>query len=149
MIKELPFIMYPIRLGNYFHHYVPFFKTYNFPPGSAHLKFYDGLIKSAVQQRENPMASKFMYIRELLKDFPQRKFILIGDTGELDPEIYTTIAKEHPNQILRIFIRDVSTSSIEGLQAQKPKHSYAKTFPTIYNRLRDYYMEEEENEKKN
>lgn len=44
-----------------------FFQTYNFPPGSAHFKFYDGLIKSAYEQKENPMASKFMYIRELLK----------------------------------------------------------------------------------
>ena len=44
-----------------------FFQLYNFPPGSAHFKFYDGLIKSAYEQKENPMASKFMYIRELLK----------------------------------------------------------------------------------
>ena len=64
-----------------------FFKESNFPPGSAHLKFYDGLIKSAREQKENPTASKFMYIRELLKDFPRRKFILVGDSGELDPEM--------------------------------------------------------------
>jgi len=121
-----------------------FFNTYNFPPGSAHLKFYDGLIKSAIEQKENPMASKFMYIRELLKDFPERKFILIGDTGELDPEIYVTIAKEHPDRIIRIFIRDVTTSRVKDLPPQKPKHSYAKTFTGIYAKLRDYYMEEDD-----
>ncbi|CAJ0847522.1 10756_t:CDS:2 [Entrophospora sp. SA101] len=113
-----------------------FFNTYNFPPGSAHLKFYDGLIKSAVEQKENPMASKFMYIRELLKDFPKRKFILIGDT-------------EHPDRIIRIFVRDVTTSRVKGLPPQKPKHSYAKTFTGIYSKLRDYYMEEDDKKLEN
>ncbi|CAI2181711.1 6026_t:CDS:10 [Funneliformis geosporum] len=116
-----------------------FFQTYNFPPGSAHFKFYDGLIKSAYEQKENPMASKFMYIRELLKDFPNRKFILIGDTGELDPELYTTIARENPGRILRIYVRDVTTEYVKDLPAQKPRHSYTQTFPTIYNYLRNYY----------
>ncbi|CAG8627256.1 17042_t:CDS:2 [Funneliformis caledonium] len=116
-----------------------FFHTYNFPPGSSHFKFYDGLIKSAYEQKENPMASKFMYIRELLQDFPNRKFILVGDTGELDPEIYTTIARENPGRILRIYVRDVTTEHVKDLPAQKPRHSYSQTFPTIYNYLRSYY----------
>ncbi|KAF0361203.1 actin cytoskeleton organization protein app1 [Gigaspora margarita] len=64
-----------------------FFDTCNFPPGSAHLKFYDGVFKSAREQKLHPMESKFVYIRELLRDFPERKFILVGDTGEYDPEI--------------------------------------------------------------
>ncbi|CAB4380405.1 unnamed protein product [Rhizophagus irregularis] len=121
-----------------------FFQTYNFPPGSAHFKFYDGLIKSAYEQKENPMASKFMYIRELLKDFPNRKFILIGDTGELDPEIYTTIARENPGRILRIYVRDCTTEHVKDLPPEKPKHSYTRTFPTIYNYLRNYYAGDEE-----
>ncbi|RIA99744.1 hypothetical protein C1645_730662 [Glomus cerebriforme] len=121
-----------------------FFQTYNFPPGSAHFKFYDGLIKSAYEQKENPMASKFMYIRELLKDFPKRKFILIGDTGELDPEIYTTIARENPGRILRIYVRDVTTEHVKDLPPEKPKHSYTRTFPTIYNYLRNYYSGDDE-----
>ncbi|CAG8586313.1 6104_t:CDS:2 [Paraglomus occultum] len=118
-----------------------FFKEYNFPPGSAHLKFYDGLIKSAREQKENPTASKFMYIRELLKDFPQRKFILVGDSGELDPEIYTTIAREHPDRIVRIFIRDVSTKHIKDLPAQPPKYSYVHTFPSLVKNLKSYYQD--------
>uniref|UniRef100_A0A1D1XS85 Uncharacterized protein C29B5.04c n=1 Tax=Anthurium amnicola TaxID=1678845 RepID=A0A1D1XS85_9ARAE len=120
-----------------------FFQTYDFPPGSAHFKFYDGLIKSAYEQKENPMASKFMYIKELLKDFPTRKFILIGDTGELDPEIYTTIARDNPGRILRIYVRDVTTEHVKDLPPEKPRHSYTRTFPTIYNYLRNYYSSDE------
>ncbi|CAG8451481.1 9242_t:CDS:2 [Cetraspora pellucida] len=73
-----------------------FFDESDFPPGSAHLKFYDGLFKSAREQKQHPMESKFVYIRELLRDFPQRKFILVGDTGEYDPEI-----DEHESQKLK------------------------------------------------
>ncbi|RHZ49349.1 hypothetical protein Glove_522g88 [Diversispora epigaea] len=116
-----------------------FFNTYHFPPGSAHLKFYDGIFKSARNQRDHPMASKFMYIRELLKDFPERKFILIGDTGELDPEIYTTIARENPDRIIKIFVRDVTTAHVKDLPAQPVKRSYTQTFTTTYKYLRSYY----------
>ncbi|CAG8637430.1 424_t:CDS:2, partial [Racocetra persica] len=101
-----------------------FFDKSDFPPGSAHLKFYDGLFKSAREQKQHPMESKFIYIRELLRDFPKRKFILIGDTGEYDPEIYTTIYRENPSRILRIFVRDVTTEHIKNQPAQSPHQSF-------------------------
>jgi len=85
------------------------------------------------------MASKFVYIRELLKDFPQRNFILIGDTGEMDPEIYTTIAREHPNQIVRIFIRDVTTVRVKDLPPEEPHASYLKTFPVLVSHFYEQY----------
>ncbi|CAG8792904.1 23236_t:CDS:10, partial [Dentiscutata erythropus] len=120
-----------------------FFDTFNFPPGSAHLKFYDGLFKSAREQKQHPMESKFVYIRELLRDFPQRKFILVGDTGEYDPEIYSTIYRENPTRILRIFIRDVTTEHIKDEPAQSPHLSYAQTFTSTYKYIKDYYKSPE------
>ncbi|CAG8452984.1 6898_t:CDS:10 [Dentiscutata heterogama] len=120
-----------------------FFDTFNFPPGSAHLKFYDGLFKSAREQKQHPMESKFVYIRELLRDFPQRKFILVGDTGEYDPEIYSTIYRENPTRILRIFVRDVTTEHIKDEPAQSPHLSYAQTFTSTYNYLKNYYKSPE------
>ncbi len=54
-----------------------------FPPGSAHLKFYD-LVKSLF---EDPGSSKNNYIKEILEDFPNRKFILVGDSGQMDMEM--------------------------------------------------------------
>ncbi|CAG8581189.1 8733_t:CDS:2 [Ambispora gerdemannii] len=134
-VSNSPWQLFPMLRG--------FFEVYDFPTGSAHLKFYDGLIKSAYQQKENPMASKFMYIRELLKDFPKRQFILVGDTGELDPEIYTTIARENPGRILRIFIRDVTTARVKDLPAQEPHRSYIQTFPSIIGHLKTYYSAED------
>lgn len=63
-----------------------FFAKYDFPPGSAHLRFIDRSdVLSTI--RGKPGAHKLEAIPKIMKDFPNRKFILIGDTGELDPEV--------------------------------------------------------------
>jgi phosphatidate phosphatase APP1 len=46
-------------------------------------------------------------IRTLLRTYPDLLFVLIGDSGEEDPEIYLQIVREHPGRIRAIYIRDV------------------------------------------
>ncbi|MFN9717784.1 MAG: phosphatidate phosphatase App1 family protein, partial [Planctomycetota bacterium] len=55
---------------------------------------------------------KTNHIEGILADFPDRTFILIGDSGESDPEIYRTIQKKHPAQIREIWIRDVGDHTV-------------------------------------
>jgi len=50
-------------------------------------------------------------IREVLKRYPGRTFILVGDSGEQDPEVYATLMREYPQQISEIFIRNVTDAS--------------------------------------
>jgi phosphatidate phosphatase APP1 len=47
-------------------------------------------------------------IRDLLALHPTLPFILIGDSGQHDPEIYRDIVHEHPGRILAVYIRNVS-----------------------------------------
>jgi phosphatidate phosphatase APP1 len=47
-------------------------------------------------------------IAAILNTYPDLPFILIGDSGQEDPEIYREIVKAYPERILSIFIRDVS-----------------------------------------
>lgn len=47
-------------------------------------------------------------IETILNSTGTLRFILIGDSGQHDPEIYTQIAKNHPERIMAIYIRDVS-----------------------------------------
>jgi len=54
------------------------------------------------------MEHKLTQIRGVLQTYPELPFILIGDSGQDDPEIYATIAAEFPDQILACYIRDVS-----------------------------------------
>jgi len=44
-------------------------------------------------------------IERLLREFPRREFILVGDNGEQDPEVYGLIARRHPDRIRAIYIR--------------------------------------------
>ena len=39
--------------------------------------------------------------------YPGMKFILIGDSGQKDPEIYSEEVKRYPNRVPAIYIRDV------------------------------------------
>jgi phosphatidate phosphatase APP1 len=47
-------------------------------------------------------------IEALFERFPARCFVLVGDSGENDPEIYGQLARRHPKQVRRVFIRNVT-----------------------------------------
>ncbi|KAI9228327.1 MAG: hypothetical protein DHS80DRAFT_1343, partial [Piptocephalis tieghemiana] len=81
-----------------------FLGIYKFPPGSLHLRMLPGVF----QGRYNPIQGKRQAILEIMRDFPHRRFILVGDSGEMDMEMYSAIAEERPGQVLKIFIRDVT-----------------------------------------
>lgn len=53
---------------------------------------------------------KIVQIEKILKTYPQMKFILIGDSGEQDPEIFTQVVNDFPDRIACIYIRDVTDS---------------------------------------
>lgn len=49
---------------------------------------------------------KMEVIRMLFTLFEDMKFILIGDSGQKDPEIYSQIVREFPGRVLAVYIRD-------------------------------------------
>jgi phosphatidate phosphatase APP1 len=51
---------------------------------------------------------KLTQIREILSTYPALPFILVGDSGQEDPEIYGSVVSEFPGRILAIYIRNVS-----------------------------------------
>lgn len=51
---------------------------------------------------------KLQKIEHILSTYDNLKFILIGDSGQKDPEIYEQVAKDFPGRIKVIYIRDVS-----------------------------------------
>jgi phosphatidate phosphatase APP1 len=46
-------------------------------------------------------------IEAILQTYPALRFVLIGDSGEQDPEIYAEIVRRHPQRIRAIYIRSV------------------------------------------
>jgi phosphatidate phosphatase APP1 len=47
----------------------------------------------------------------MLTLYRELPFILIGDSGQHDPEIYRRIVEEHPGRVLAVYIRNVSRSA--------------------------------------
>lgn len=50
---------------------------------------------------------KLEKISMLMALFPDMKFILIGDSGQHDPELYTEIIKKYPSRIIAVYIRRI------------------------------------------
>lgn len=82
-----------------------------FPAGTFELKEFRWKTRKFFSLFASPEKYKPSVIEPLLKQFPQRKFILIGDSGERDPEIYGALARKFPEQIRKIYIRDVTDES--------------------------------------
>ena len=78
-----------------------------FPKGSFHLRSYrfgdPTVLKLFLARKRN----KYNVIKSIFRMFPNRRFILIGDSGEKDPEIYGKVARKFPDQIERILVRRV------------------------------------------
>src|SRR3546814_20245805 len=51
---------------------------------------------------------KLALIRNMLELYDQFPFVMIGDSGQRDPEIYAQVVREHPGRVAAIYIRDVT-----------------------------------------
>src|SRR5919199_1538593 len=69
---------------------------------------------------------KLGVIRTLLATYPGLPFVLIGDSGEKDPEIYHKAVREHPGRIGAIYIRDVTTKERDAVV-----HAIAREFRSL------------------
>jgi phosphatidate phosphatase APP1 len=84
-----------------------FIHSNSFPVGPFFLKKFRLKDETFLSVFQSPEQYKPGVIEPLLKQFPHRKFVLVGDSGEKDPEIYAALARKFPGQITRIFIRDL------------------------------------------
>lgn len=104
-VSSSPIQLYPVLLQ--------FMRETGYPQGSMHLREatrWTDVIPRAKGSRQHKMRA----IERLLLAYPQRKFILIGDSSEEDPAIYAHFMRRYPHQVLYICIRDVTP----GLDAE-------------------------------
>jgi phosphatidate phosphatase APP1 len=62
---------------------------------------------------------KLAVIHQLFDFYPNLPFILLGDCGQEDPEIYHEIVHDYPERILAVYIRSVSRSDRRRKSVQK------------------------------
>lgn len=91
-----------------------------FPPASFTLKRIRLKDRSVAALFADPRETKPAAIERLLEAHAERPVILVGDSGELDPEVYGEIARKHPARVAFIAIRDVT-----GESRSAPRYSKA------------------------
>lgn len=77
------------------------------PLGSLHLKIFRLKDSTPLGRFPSRKRSKRRAIEQILDDFPGRRFVLIGDSGERDPEVYQAVARRRPSQVAGIAIRQL------------------------------------------
>ncbi|OMP31486.1 App1 family protein [Mangrovimonas sp. DI 80] len=80
-----------------------FLRQHQFPKGPILLRSF----KNILQKKRGDKPQKQKEILNILKTYPKMKFILIGDSGEFDADIYIEIAQMYPDRILAIYLRSV------------------------------------------
>jgi hypothetical protein len=96
-----------------------FLRAQRFPEGSLHLRPLS-LRPQALLDDEGTARHKRETLAQWLEDHPRRRVVLVGDSGERDPEIYGAFAREQPSRIAAVLIRDAS-----GEPADAPRYSSA------------------------
>ncbi|CAF1380202.1 unnamed protein product [Rotaria magnacalcarata] len=94
-----------------------FLNQQKFPGGSFHMRHLKLVSKEKVNllkhiidfvQHDASQRHKVSVIENILTHAPiKQQFTMVGDSGEVDPEIYGTIARRFPHRINMIFIRVV------------------------------------------
>src|SRR5262245_51783569 len=108
-----------------------------FPTGSFHLRSFrlrDHLLRRILMLRRSGKAAG---IRTLIRTFPLRRFILVGDSGEHDPEIYGAMGRRFPWQVAGIYIRVLDGPGNNGRR-------YARAFRGVASHLVRLFRDAEE-----
>jgi phosphatidate phosphatase APP1 len=62
-------------------------------------------------------AHKLAAIEGLLEAYPSLQVVLVGDSGERDPEIYRQVVLRHPGRVLAVYVRDVAPERHDAVRA--------------------------------
>lgn len=76
-------------------------------------------------------AHKEENLRRLAKEFPDIRWLLVGDDGQHDIEIYSQFAAEHPKSVAAIAIREMSASEAV-LAGGRAGHETMTSAPVVY-----------------
>jgi phosphatidate phosphatase APP1 len=93
----------PWNLYDVFEH---FLELRGIPPGPVELRDWGAPWREV--RRIGRYEHKLESIRRIFRTLPDLPLILIGDSGEDDPEVYRDLVHEFPSRVPAVYIRDVS-----------------------------------------
>ncbi|MEL0645312.1 phosphatase domain-containing protein [Olleya sp. Ti.3.14] len=114
--------------------YLEFFlKKNNFPKGPILLRSFRTIFK---KKSSTCKPAKQLEIQNILKTYPDFTFILIGDSGEHDPDIYLEIVNTFPNRIKAVYLRSVNDNK-KIKRVKSLLNAYNKTPVLLVNSSKD------------
>ena len=102
--------------------FVGFMEAHDVPVGPLFLKDF-GFTKHHFMKSGHE-EHKYIHIETLLQTYPDLPFVLIGDSGQKDAEIYAEVVREFPDRIKTIYIRDVEKRSRHAIVKNIAKKIY-------------------------
>jgi phosphatidate phosphatase APP1 len=113
-----------------------FFDREQFPSGSAHMRHYTWFDTNFIEffMSSNYIKKKIETLQMFLQNTHNRRFVLLGDIFQKDPDIYASIYAQYPNRIAQIFIRKYANDTngqqrLETIFKDIPQQKWA-TFET-------------------
>ena len=103
---DAPFIYLSTGAWNTFESLVRFFRDHGFPTGPLILSDWGPTQTNLFRSGQE---HKSVQLRNLVIDFPEIQWFLIGDNGQHDPVIYGGFAADHPDHVAGIAIRQLSS----------------------------------------
>lgn len=95
-----------------------FLSQQGYPPGSITLKAFRWTDGTFLELLAAPEDHKQQAIEAHLDSFTARRFVLVGDTGERDPEIYAAVRRKYGERIAKIYLRDTGSMPAEALRTR-------------------------------
>ncbi len=90
---------------------VEFLNASGFSPSALNLKSVRFRDETLLDLFKKGTETKPAAIEKILNTYPGRRFVLVGDSGEQDPEVYAELITRYPEQVLEIYIRNVTGES--------------------------------------
>ena len=84
-----------------------------FPPSTMTMKHVRLKDRTFADLFRPGSATKPPALRALMDQYPRRRFVLVGDSGEEDPEVYADLASRFPLRIAAIHIRNVTDATLD------------------------------------
>ncbi len=106
-VSSSPWNLYSFMTG--------FFAAHGLPAGPVMLRDFGVDRQTFIHGRHDD--HKLAEINRILDTYPELPCVLVGDSGQRDPEIYSTVAKERPDRVLAIYVREVGGQEREAAVA--------------------------------
>ena len=90
-----------------------------FPDGTMNLRIFrlrDHMLRRVLLVRRRGKAS---VVKKLVATFPQRKFVLVGDSGERDANLYGAVTRKFPERVAKVLIRNLPDNPMSEKRCQK------------------------------